>query len=65
MVFVGVNVNHDELCTWLMRAFVDYNAIPSTPRTLQPPVYTGGDVRMEMHSPHVHIAIAFETVSHV
>ncbi|KEP64802.1 UNVERIFIED_CONTAM: peptidase M16, alpha subunit, putative [Hammondia hammondi] len=61
MVFVGVNVNHDELCTWLMRAFVDYNAIPPSKRTVASPVYTGGDVRLETPSPHAHMAIAFET----
>lgn len=61
MVFVGVNVVHEELCNWLMRAFVDYNAIPPTKRAITPPVYTGGDVRMETSSAHAHIAIAFET----
>lgn len=24
MILVGVNVDHDELCKWTMRAFVDY-----------------------------------------
>lgn len=24
MILVGINVNHDDLCKWTMRAFVDY-----------------------------------------
>ena len=63
MVCVGVNVTHDELCKWLMRSFVDYNAVPPKDRKVAKPVYTGGDARMEAVAPHAHIAIAFETVS--
>ncbi|KAL8449283.1 hypothetical protein Emag_003667 [Eimeria magna] len=47
MVCVAVNVAHDELCKWVMRSFVDYNAVPSKERKLQKPVYTGGDARMD------------------
>eukprot|EP00922_Rhytidocystis_sp_ex-Travisia-forbesii_P003996 GHVS01005793.1.p1 GENE.GHVS01005793.1~~GHVS01005793.1.p1 ORF type:complete len:530 (+),score=81.06 GHVS01005793.1:30-1619(+) len=61
MVFVGVNVDHDDLCKWLMRAFVDYNAIPPSERPNQSPVYTGGDCRVDGPSPLVHLAVAFET----
>ncbi|OEH74548.1 mitochondrial-processing peptidase alpha [Cyclospora cayetanensis] len=61
MVCVGVNVAHDDLCKWLMRSFVDYNAVPPKERKAAKPVYTGGDARMEAVSPHAHIAIAFET----
>lgn len=61
MVCVGVNVEHDELCKWLMRSFVDYNAVPPKERKQAKPVYTGGDARMEAVAPHAHIAIAFET----
>eukprot|EP00922_Rhytidocystis_sp_ex-Travisia-forbesii_P009874 GHVS01014438.1.p1 GENE.GHVS01014438.1~~GHVS01014438.1.p1 ORF type:complete len:551 (+),score=81.78 GHVS01014438.1:67-1719(+) len=61
MVFVGVNVNHDDMCKWLMRAFVDYNAIPTSQRPKSTPAYTGGDCRVDGPSPLVHLAIAFET----
>lgn len=61
MVMVGVNLSHDELCKWGMRALVDYNAIPPTPRKVEKPVYTGGDVRIEGGSPMAHLAIAYET----
>lgn len=62
MVFVGVDVDHDELCKWLRRAFTDYAAIPSSPKHAASPVYTGGDIRVEALAPHAHIAVAFETV---
>lgn len=60
-VCVGVNIPHDELCKWLMRSYVDYNAVPPKERKTAKPVYTGGDARMEAVAPHAHIAIAFET----
>ncbi|KAF8817879.1 putative peptidase M16, alpha subunit [Cardiosporidium cionae] len=61
MVFVGVNVDHEEICKWLMRSFVDYNAIPSHKRILEKAIYTGGNCRIEGNSPLAHLAIAFET----
>lgn len=61
MVFVGVNVVHSEFCTWIMRAFVDYNAIPSNKILKEIPKYTGGDCRYESAQPFAHLAIAFET----
>lgn len=61
MVLVGVNVDHNELCKWTMRSFVDYNAIPSQKIERAVPVYTGGDCRFESAQPFAHLAIAFET----
>ncbi|CDJ37319.1 mitochondrial-processing peptidase alpha subunit, putative [Eimeria tenella] len=61
MVCVGVNVNHEEFSRWVMRAFVDYNAVPNKPRKYIQPIYTGGDSRVEALAPHAHIAVAFET----
>eukprot|EP00916_Digyalum_oweni_P023547 GHVL01039075.1.p1 GENE.GHVL01039075.1~~GHVL01039075.1.p1 ORF type:complete len:530 (-),score=103.38 GHVL01039075.1:60-1649(-) len=61
MVFVGVNVDHEELCKWLMRSFVDYNAIPPSQHDQIAPVYTGGEIRIE--APKVeslHLAFGYE-----
>eukprot|EP00397_Hematodinium_sp_SG-2012_P023158 GEMP01024043.1.p1 GENE.GEMP01024043.1~~GEMP01024043.1.p1 ORF type:complete len:496 (+),score=93.97 GEMP01024043.1:146-1633(+) len=59
MVFVGVNVNHDELCKWLMRSFADYNSIPPQENAVTPPKYTGGYRRIFADLPHCHIALGF------
>jgi len=60
MVFMGVNVKHEELCKWLMRSFVDYNPIPHQDRPEIKPIYTGGDQRIEANLPVCHTAIGFE-----
>ncbi|EER12693.1 conserved hypothetical protein [Perkinsus marinus ATCC 50983] len=61
-VFVGINVDHDELCKWLMRSFAEYVAIPNLPREEAKPVYTGG-YKLEENAdmPVCNIAIGFET----
>jgi processing peptidase subunit alpha len=62
MVLVGVNVNHEELCKWAMRSFVDYNAIPLKSRDTVKSSYTGGDSRMDGTTPFCHVAIGLESV---
>jgi len=59
MVFVGVNVNHDDLTKWLMRTFVDYNAIPPSESPVETPRYTGGYRRIGAALPYCHIGISF------
>lgn len=58
---VGVNVDHDELCKWAMRAYAEYTPIQHVNRAEVKPVYTGGAKLSEDESvPHaVHIAIGF------
>jgi len=62
MVFVGVNVNHDELCKWLMRSFAEYKTPPPNPHVQRPrATYTGGDCRMEAPIEMMHLAVGWET----
>lgn len=60
---VGVNVDHDELCKWAMRAYAEYTPIPHVQRDEAKPVYTGGANMSEdenlAHS--VHVAVGFGT----
>lgn len=61
MALVGANVDHNELAKWAMRAFVDYNAIPSQKREVAAAQYTGGSKSVEANAPCVHIALGFKT----
>ena len=58
---VGVNVDHDELCKWAMRAYAEYTPIQHVERGETKPVYTGGAKMNEEDSlaHSVHVAIAF------
>lgn len=60
MLLSGVNIDHDELCKWAMRSFVEYNAVPSKERKVAKPIYTGGHFRGESHQPLCHVAMAYE-----
>ena len=59
--FVGVNVDHDELCKWLMRAYAEYTPIQNVDRAQVKPKYTGGSHLSEddQLSHSAHIAIGF------
>jgi len=68
MVLVGVNVAHDELSKWAMRAFAEYNTIPLKERPETKALYTGGDCRqatagMSAKTPYCHLALGFESCS--
>jgi len=62
-VFVGVNVNHDELCKWLARAFAEYTPVPHTKRDIVSPTYTGGYAILDSSDAHgsAHVAVGFAT----
>ncbi|KAK2197000.1 bifunctional Peptidase M16 [Babesia duncani] len=61
MVFVGVNVDFDEMSKWIMRAFNEYNAIPHCDRPEVKPTYTGGIRFIPMaNTPLLHLAVAYE-----
>jgi processing peptidase subunit alpha len=60
MTFVGVNVGHDDLCKWLMRSFVDYNAIPMKAREEPKPVYTGGYRYIHADERMCNVGVAFQ-----
>mmetsp|Transcript_45409 Transcript_45409/g.83020 ORF Transcript_45409/g.83020 Transcript_45409/m.83020 type:complete len:527 (-) Transcript_45409:92-1672(-) len=62
MVLVGVNVTHEVLSKWAMRAFVDYNAIPLKKREEVKATYTGGSIFLDGASPYCHVAIGLESV---
>ena len=59
--FVGVNVDHDELCKWVMRAYAEYTPIQPVAREQTKPGYTGGSQMSEDESlaHSVHVAIGF------
>ena len=58
---VGVNVDHDELCKWAMRAYAEYTPIKNVKRDEAKPAYTGGSNMSEEESlaHSVHVAIGF------
>ena len=58
---VGVNVDHDELCKWAMRAYAEYTPIQHMDRAATKPVYTGGSQLSEDESlaHSVHVAIGY------
>ena len=62
--FVGVNVDHDELCKWLMRAYAEYTPIHHVDRAETKPKYTGGshmsDDDQLSHSAHIAIGFGSE-----
>jgi len=63
-VLVGINVDHDELCKWAMRSYVDYTPIKHVQRKESKPAYTGGSLMNEAGDKthgHSHVAIGFET----
>jgi mitochondrial-processing peptidase subunit alpha len=62
-VFVGVNVDHDELAKWVMRSYAEYTPIKNTDRPVVKPVYTGGSKMSECDqlSHSAHVAIGFGT----
>jgi len=59
--FVGVNVDHDELCKWVMRAYAEYTPIQHMDRADVKPSYTGGAQMSEDESlaHSVHVAVGF------
>lgn len=59
--FVGVNVDHDELCKWVMRAYAEYTPIQHMERPDVKPAYTGGAQMSEDESlaHSVHVAVGF------
>jgi processing peptidase subunit alpha len=61
MALVGVNIGHEELGKWAMRAFADYNAVPFKERTEAKAAYTGGDARADGPTAFCHLAIGFES----
>jgi processing peptidase subunit alpha len=58
---VGVNVDHDELCKWVMRAYAEYTPIQNMDRSQTKPMYTGGAHLSEEESlaHSVHVAVGF------
>jgi processing peptidase subunit alpha len=58
---VGVNVDHEELCKWAMRAYAEYTPIQPVDLEKFKPVYTGGARMSEDESlaHSVHVALAF------
>lgn len=58
---VGVNVDHDELCKWAMRAYAEYTPIQHVDRAASKPGYTGGSQLSEDESlsHSVHVAVGF------
>lgn len=60
-VFVGVNVDHDDLCKWLMRAYAEYTPIQPVTHDDAKPVYTGGANMSDEESlaQSVHVAVGF------
>ena len=58
---VGVNVDHDELCKWAMRAYAEYTPVAHTDRPVVKAKYTGGSQISEEESlgHSVHVAIGF------
>jgi processing peptidase subunit alpha len=60
MTMVGVNVDHEEFCKWIMRAFVDFNAVPLVKRETAVPKYTGGmSLQPSTASAVTNLAIGF------
>jgi len=59
-VLVGANVNHEDLCKWAMRSYVDYNPIPMKQRAEPKPVYNGGYNYISSNNPDTTVAISFE-----
>jgi len=59
MVFVGVNVDHDDICKWMMRSFVDYNPIPPMDSEVKAAKYTGGYRRIGTDMAQCHMAVGF------
>ena len=61
--FVGVNVDHKELTTWLSRAFAEYTPVQPSGAAPTKPLYTGGYLIRESADSHgqVHVALGFPT----
>lgn len=59
MTFVGVNVEHDEFCKWLMRSFCDYNSVPMKAREEPKAEYTGGYRYVSANDKMCHVGVGF------
>lgn len=59
MTFVAVNVDHDEICKWVMRSFADYNSVPLKAREEGTVKYTGGYRLVPSSDQQCHISLGF------